>query len=196
MDLITVKGRENGVELCFSRTAPLEEAEAELKRMVQEHEEFFKRAEVCVSYSGMEFSYFDEVKFEKTVKSLFGKHCDFKRQKFLTKNQLFHSLDKDERICRIVRKSLRSGERVRSRGDIVIYGDVNPGATVEAAGNITVIGALRGTAQINGRGYVFAMRMEPTQIRIGNVYSYSKKGESVGAAVAAAEKGEIILQCL
>lgn len=92
MDLITVKGRENGVELCFSRTAPLEEAEAELKRMVQEHEEFFKRAEVCVSYSGMEFSYFDEVKFEKTVKSLFGKHCDFKRQKFLTKNQLFHSL--------------------------------------------------------------------------------------------------------
>lgn len=78
----------------------------------------------------------------------------------------------------------------------MIYGDVNPGATVEAAGNITVIGALRGTAQINGRGYVFAMRMEPTQIRIGNVYSYSKKGESVGAAVAAAEKGEIILQCL
>ncbi len=196
MDLITVKGRENGVELCFSRTAQIEEAEAEIKRMVQENGEFFKRAEVCVSYSGTEFSYFDEVKFEKIIKSLFGKRCDFKRQKFLTRNQLFHSLEKDERICKIVRKSLRSGESVNSRGDVIIYGDVNPGATVEATGNITVIGALRGTAQINGRGRVFAVMMEPTQIRIGNVYSYSKKGENVGTAVAIAEKGEIILQCL
>lgn len=196
MSLITVKSRENGVELCFSRTAAFEEAEAEIKRMAQENGEFFKRAEICVSYSGTEFSYFDEVRFERTVKSLFGAKCDFKRQQFLTRNQLYHSLDKDERICKIVRKSLRSGENVRSRGDVIIYGDVNPGATVEAAGNITVIGALRGTAQINGRGRVFALNMEPTQIRIGNVYSYSKKGENVGAAVAMAQKGEIILQCL
>lgn len=195
-ELITLKGRDNEIELCFSRNAGIEETEAEIRRLAELHGEFFKPAEVCISYSGTEFDYFDEVRLEKTVRGLFGKKARFCRRKTLTKEEIHHSLDRDEKICRIIKKSLRSGECVQSRGDIIIYGDVNPGAVVKAAGNITVIGALRGIAQVSGRGNVFAVHMQPTQIRIGNVFSYSKKGENVGAAVARAEKGEIILHCL
>ncbi|HBU12606.1 MAG TPA: hypothetical protein DEB31_07755, partial [Clostridiales bacterium] len=42
--------------------------------------------------------------------------------------------------------TVRSGQRIESEGDIVIVGDVNPGAEVIAGGSIAVFGKLRGLA--------------------------------------------------
>ena len=47
-----------------------------------------------------------------------------------------------------------------------------------------------------GEGKVYATYMSPSQIKIGKVCSYNKTDENVGAAVALAENGEIILDCL
>lgn len=48
---------------------------------------------------------------------------------------------------KFVKKTLRSGDRETSTGDLVIMGDVNPGAEVEAGGNVFVMGNLRGTVR-------------------------------------------------
>jgi len=45
---------------------------------------------------------------------------------------------------KLIKKTLRSGDKVTSTGDLVIMGDVNPGAEVEAGGNVFVLGNLRG----------------------------------------------------
>ncbi len=45
---------------------------------------------------------------------------------------------------KFVKKTVRSGEKVSSSGDIAILGDVNPGAEVEAGGNVYIFGSLRG----------------------------------------------------
>ncbi len=70
----------------------------------------------------------------------------------------------------IVGKNLRSGQYIEHNGDILILGDVNEGATVIAAGNIVVMGALRGIAHAGAIGddscVIVAKKMIPQQLRI------------------------------
>lgn len=70
-----------------------------------------------------------------------------------------------------VTRTLRSGVTVRYDGDITIYGDVNPGAVVRAAGNILVLGRLRGVVHAGANGddsaHILAFEMAPTQLRVG-----------------------------
>ena len=73
---------------------------------------------------------------------------------------------------RFIRQTLRSGQIERAlEGNMVILGDVNPGAEVVAAGDIIVLGALRGVAHAGALGnpssIIFALNLLPTQLRIG-----------------------------
>ncbi|MGC9287133.1 MAG: septum site-determining protein MinC [Hydrogenobaculum sp.] len=72
----------------------------------------------------------------------------------------------------IVNKNLRSGQTVEHSGDVLILGDVNEGAEVVAAGNIVVMGTLRGYAHAGAIGddssVVVAKKMMPQQLRIGH----------------------------
>jgi septum site-determining protein MinC len=55
-------------------------------------------------------------------------------------------------------------------GNIVVVGDVNPGAELVATGDIVVFGALRGVAHAGAQGdvtaCVHAIQLAPTQLRI------------------------------
>jgi septum site-determining protein MinC len=68
--------------------------------------------------------------------------------------------------------TVRSGQSLTSRGNIVVIGDVNAGAELIAAGDIVVWGALRGMAHAGAEGdesaKVFALRLEPMQLRISS----------------------------
>lgn len=190
--MLNIKGRGNKIELCFEENTLLEDAVSQL----EEKSSFLKNSDSLISYNGINLSYNDEMYFEKELKKLFGKNITLEKKRRLSKAQIEYSLDFGEGIVRVVNKSLRSGEVVQSRGDLIVYGDVNPGALLKACGNITVIGALRGSAHITGVGRVYATYMQPSQIKIGKVCSYNKNTENVGSAIALAENGEIILQCL
>ncbi len=50
----------------------------------------------------------------------------------------------DNEEVKFFKKTLRSGDKITSTGDIVIMGDVNPGAEVEAGGNVYIMGNLMG----------------------------------------------------
>lgn len=73
----------------------------------------------------------------------------------------------------VVTRTLRSGQNVRHNGDVIVLGDVNPGAEIVAAGHIVVMGALRGVAHAgatgNSESIVAAVRLRPTQLRIAQV---------------------------
>lgn len=72
----------------------------------------------------------------------------------------------------MIRRTLRSGRTVHSRGHVVVYGDVNAGAKIIAAGDIIVWGKLRGVAHAGAEGdtsaVVCALDMSPNQLRIGD----------------------------
>lgn len=72
----------------------------------------------------------------------------------------------------VVRRTLRSGQRVHHVGSVIVIGDVNPGAEIVAGGDIVVWGHLRGVVHAGALGdnqaLVCALALAPTQLRIGN----------------------------
>ena len=82
----------------------------------------------------------------------------------------------------LVRRMLRSGQRVRFNGHVVVLGDVNPGAEVVASGDIVVMGTLRGVAHAGATGsadaIIVAFRLQPTQLRVGTVIGRAPDGQS------------------
>lgn len=68
--------------------------------------------------------------------------------------------------------TVRSGVEIRHSGTVVVLGDLNPGGTVLADGDILVWGRLRGVAHAGAAGnskcLIMALQMEPTQLRIAD----------------------------
>ncbi len=75
----------------------------------------------------------------------------------------------------LVKGTIRSGQAVEHPHNLVIMGDVNPGAEVKAGGDIIVFGRLMGLVHAGAGGkkdaQVAALRLTPTQIRIANKIS-------------------------
>ncbi len=74
-----------------------------------------------------------------------------------------------------IRRTIRSGQSISSDGNIVIIGDVNPGAEIIAKGDVTVWGILAGIVHAGSDGNSFAriraLKLNPVQIRIGDVFA-------------------------
>ncbi len=75
------------------------------------------------------------------------------------------------------RGTLRGGQALHNLGNLVVVGDVNPGAELVASGDIVVFGALRGVAHAGAQGdrnaRVIALELAPTQLRIATAIATS-----------------------
>jgi septum site-determining protein MinC len=81
--------------------------------------------------------------------------------------------NKEERTSNtVVYKNIRSGQKVRSDGSIIIWGDVHESAEIIAAQDVIVLGKLKGIAHAgcygDYRSIVFALYFAPGQIRIAD----------------------------
>ena len=106
-----------------------------------------------------------------------------------------------------LRKTIRSGQSISSDGNIVVIGDVNPGAEIIAKGDITVWGILGGIAHAgsDGNNYsrIRALKLNPVQIRIGEVFArrpdtinlpYIQKSSEYIPEEAFTYKGSIVIR--
>ncbi|MFO8060936.1 MAG: septum site-determining protein MinC [Bacillota bacterium] len=102
--------------------------------------------------------------------------------------------------ARVVRRTLHSGQSISHNGNVIVVGDVNPGAEVVAAGDVFILGRLRGIVHAGAGGHhsavVVAFRMEPIQLRIGEVITRSPAGrqESNLPEVARLQDGVIVVE--
>lgn len=106
-----------------------------------------------------------------------------------------------EDVAHLVRRTVRSGQRVVSSGHVVVLGDVNPGGEVVAAGDIVVMGTLRGLAHAGAlgdeRAVIAALRLEPMQIRIAQQIGRAPDGDGPagpGPEVARVRDGVITIE--
>ncbi|MFB5194730.1 septum site-determining protein MinC [Neobacillus sp. KR4-4] len=71
-----------------------------------------------------------------------------------------------------VSRIIRSGQVLEVPGDLLLIGDVNPGGTVIAGGNIFIMGTLKGIAHAgcygNDEAIIAASSMKPSQLRISD----------------------------
>lgn len=102
---------------------------------------------------------------------------------------------------RFIERTLRSGQSVTHPGNVVVVGDVNPGAKVTAGGHVIVWGRLRGTVQagaaIGEAAFVCALQLAPMQLIIGNIISRSPGDDAAGETMpemAIIQNGRIVAE--
>ena len=95
--------------------------------------------------------------------------------------------------------TLRSGEHLDKDVDILIFGDVNPGAKISSSGNIMIWGRLRGIAHAgktgNLKAKIISLELRPLQLRIGDQIARGpdERPEQGLAEEARIEEGQIII---
>lgn len=79
-----------------------------------------------------------------------------------------------------IKRTIRSGQSIASDGNLVIIGDVNPGAEIIAKGDITVWGILGGIAHAgregNRQARIRALKMNAIQLRISDIFARRPDG--------------------
>lgn len=97
--------------------------------------------------------------------------------------------------------TMRSGQRAECTGDIVVVGDVNPGAELVAGGSIAVFGKLRGLAHAGAQGRtdvcIAANALLSKQIRISSKVAIIPEGRKIeGPEVAKLKDDKIVIRVI
>jgi len=99
--------------------------------------------------------------------------------------------------------TLRGGQVLHHTGNIVVVGDVNPGAELIATGDILVFGRLGGIAHAGAQGddnaRIFALELAPTQLRIATSIAADTEPKRRSAPLpeaAVARDGRIVVLAL
>jgi septum site-determining protein MinC len=112
------------------------------------------------------------------------------------------AIPSDTAPAMLIRRTVRSGQRYRYAGTIVIIGDVNPGAEVIAEGDVIVWGKLRGVVHAGAAGndnaIVSALILAPTQLRISGYIARApddkRRQRNVSAEIARVRDGQIVVE--
>lgn len=99
-----------------------------------------------------------------------------------------------------LRRTVRSGQAIHHSGNIIVFGDVNPGSEIVAGGDVIVWGVLRGMVHAgypeNEHAMVCALILAPVQLRIAHLLSRPPETPhtQINPEVAAIRHGRIVVE--
>lgn len=173
-DGVIFRGTKRGFTIVLSESMSFADLVEELECKLAECQEFVSGAHCSVDSGERRFSKDEEFKLRQILEG-----------KYDMKWRSYPDNSSDDTTCGsvesqmspqgavIVKRTLRSGQRIDYEGSVVVLGDVNSGAEIFADGDIIVFGTLRGLAHAgkNGdeRAIILASRMRATQLRIAGV---------------------------
>ena len=172
MEHIQIKGIRNGIKIVIDPEAKISNIIFELgEKLNRTKDALLVSSELTVYVECTDVSHKDKCKIQNKIFEVLG-------------NELLVSFDEKTSIispASVFHKgTLRSGQNVQSNGHLIVLGDVNPGAEIEAVGNVVVLGALKGIVHAGADGdrnaCVCALSMAPTQVRIGDIITRSPDG--------------------
>ena len=184
---VILKSNRYGINLILNENLPFEELLDAIILKFHESDKFFKNASIAITFSGRHLSTEEEIRIIDAITEQTSIHIicvlDSDEQKELdTQAQIEEFLRRQEESTgQFYKGTLRSGQSLESDASVVVVGDVNPGASVCAKGNVVVLGCAKGylSAGCDGDDHAFvaALDMQPMQIRIGKHIARSADGE-------------------
>lgn len=120
-------------------------------------------------------------------------------QSALTSEQTTRDLRESDDTL-FLRRTVRSGQAIHHHSNIVVLGDVNPGAEIVAGKDIIVWGVLRGMVHAgypdNEGAMVCSLCLAPVQLRIAHLLSRPPEGLEVQPRpeVATIRNGQIVVE--
>jgi len=170
---VTIKGTKEGLVLHLDDTCSYEELKKELDQKLSANSRTQEERNLISVKVNVGIRYLTDEKREE-LKNLI-------RQK---KNLVVDDIESDvitmeeakrlnaENEVMTVSSIIRSGQVLKAPGDVLLIGDVNPGGTVVAGGNIFIMGSLKGVAHAgcfgNEEAVIAASSMKPTQLKISD----------------------------
>lgn len=177
---VIVKSFQNGLILYLDKEIEFEELLEATSAKFKEAERFFKDAAVAVSFVGRSLTLEEETRLVEAIMDNSGLNItcivgrDEETERFYARalECVGRKKAQEESAGQFYRGTLRKGQILETESSIIVLGDVNPGSSVISAGDIVVLGSLRGNAYAGGSGrsehYVAALEMAPQKIKIGD----------------------------
>ncbi len=176
---IEFKGTKKGIFIQINQELEFETIKELLLEKLEKTKNFFTGARIldiqCEALSSEEKQELKEImanRYQMTVQ------MEASSEKNTESAEIFQGIN--EGRTKFVHGTVRSGQRLFYDGNIIILGDVNPGAEVIAYGNIVVMGCFRGIAHAGSNGnqeaFVVAYYLDPTQLRIAELIARSPDG--------------------
>ncbi|MDI3547789.1 MAG: septum site-determining protein MinC [Halanaerobiales bacterium] len=141
-----------------------------LMKHTEEASSFFTGVDIFLNCSGRVFS----LKEMQELIDIVSRYEKVDNIYFLNEQERVRSRATDTVL---INRTIRSGQKLKYPTNVVIIGDINPGAEVVAGGDIIVLGKLRGVVHAGATGstdaQIIALKLQPTQLRIGNIISRS-----------------------
>ncbi|HPU41475.1 MAG TPA: septum site-determining protein MinC [Acetivibrio clariflavus] len=190
---VVFKGSLNCLTIIMKEEIEFDEILNQIEEKITSAGKFFKGAKLKVKYRGKKLSFEEEEKVFQLLQSksgaqITGIEMDMEEPpkvevepipqphaKIRMSNFYFKGLE--EGITKFYRGTVRSGQLINFDGNLVVIGDVNPGAELIATGNVVVMGSLRGIVHAGANGnkeaIVVALNLQPTQLRIADIITRS-----------------------
>lgn len=187
---VIFKGSVNGLTIILKEEESFDTIFVQVEKKIASAGKFFKGAILDVKYRGRKLSKQEEdrlfellsLKSGAKIKSFVEdteipeKTREQNQPKPINKIEIkkfYYFKGIEEGVTKFYKGTVRSGQLISFDGNIVVIGDVNPGGEVVAAGNVIVMGALRGIvhagADGNKEAVVVALNLQPTQLRIADI---------------------------
>lgn len=172
-DKIIIKGNKEGLNVVINMNhfSDFDDMLESLIHKLSQGKKFYKGSTLKIT---TELKYINERESRKLKDILFDEFlisdCIFQDQDDST-GRVFTGIYEGK--TKFLRKTIRSGQSINYPGNIVIVGDVNPGAEIYADGNIIVLGNLRGVVHAgtngNEKAIIAAFKLEPQILQIGDI---------------------------
>lgn len=195
---VILKWYKNGIVIYSNKELEYEAFQTAVEEKFEKSKSFFNGSSMKVGFQGLERS---NEEYEQIIRYISEKfHCQFtlwdspevpehstpkKVNSFAAKTDVISralELDADENLTKFYKKTVRSGQLLKSNGHLVVLGDVNPGAELEAVGNIMVMGTIKGIVHAGSKGdrdaVVVALNLSPTQLRIADIITRAPDEET------------------
>src|SRR3954467_15397988 len=192
---VTIKGTKDGLILHLDDNCSYDELKNEISFKLSESSRVQQDNKLITVSVQLGNRFLTDIQMEE-LKSLIMQKKNFIVQTIqsnvLTK-AAFEKMKEEQEITS-VSKIIRSGQILQVPGDLLLIGDVNPGGTVMAGGNVFVMGVLKGIAHAgwygNREAVIAASVMRPSQLRISEYtnrapdhYSEQENREMQGAYI-------------
>lgn len=183
MNNVIIKGNKYGIVLRLNDSIPFDELKEEIIQKFISSANFWGSAQMALTIEGRVLSSEEEAELLDIISNNTDLSIVCIMDNDKNREETFRQLIEPQSAAKTVSETellqqsgqfykgtLRSGQELECQTSIIILGNVNTGAKIVSAGNIIVLGALKGSAYAgvtgNPNAFVVALEMDPIQIRI------------------------------
>ena len=172
IEAVTFKLTKNGLRIVLDDNLDFASIRRLLKKKLEESKDFFQGARLKTVIQGRDL---EKHEFDELYKIINEETGFFEIEEEVTTFDWKQNIAEGK--TKFYRGTMRSGNLIDYKGNVVVMGDVNPGAEVIATGNIVVMGVIKGTVHAGSKGnrnaIVSANGIYPTQLRIADLITVS-----------------------